>query len=72
MTKELYWLGKLPEHDDFGRRYEKVMYDGKTSYGPWANMCQWSWDVHGCGKLGQGYGQKYERQPDGRWLKVAG
>jgi hypothetical protein len=67
-----YWMGDLPEKDDFGIKYEKVMYDGKTRQGPWANMSQRSWDVHGCGKLGTGYVQKYAKQDDGRWLKVAG
>jgi hypothetical protein len=31
-----------------------------------------SWRLHGFGKLGTGYGQKYEKQADGRWLKVEG
>jgi hypothetical protein len=31
--------------------------DGKTKFGPWANMCSWCWSTHGVGKLGTGFGQ---------------
>jgi hypothetical protein len=67
-----YWLGNLPPKDDFGVLYSTTMYDGKTIHGPWANMTPKSWRVHGCGRLGTGYGQKYEKQENGRWLKVEG
>jgi len=32
-------------------------YDGKTSYGPWANMCEYHFNLNGVG-LGLGKGQK--------------
>jgi len=69
-----YWLGSLGETDDFGEKYGKVMYDAKTVMGPWANMSEKSFKKVGCGAtaLGLGLGQKYEKQPDGRWLKVDG
>jgi hypothetical protein len=70
--KVTYWLGKLGTLDDFGRPYSNIMIDGKTRIGPWANMCEESWRTYGVGKLGTGYGQKYQKQADGRWLKVEG
>lgn len=69
------WSGPLPKKDDFGDEYKDVMYDGKTRQGPWANMTEKSWLVHGIGRLGTGYGQKYFRDDSGkwvRWIKVEG
>ena len=34
-------------------------YDGKTSYGPWAMMCEYHFKMYGVG-LGLGKGQKLE------------
>ena len=45
--------------------------DGRTTMGPWANMCLLCARVYGVG-IGKGKGQHYQRQEDGRWLKVAG
>ena len=70
--KKVYWQGELGPEDDFGKKYDNVMYDGKTRSGPWANMSYVSWVRFGVGKLGTGYGQRYERQANGRWLKVEG
>jgi hypothetical protein len=67
-----YWLSPLSDTDDFGVPYTAVMYDAKTRMGPWANMTEESFKQHGYGKLGLGLGQKYAKQADGRWLKVAG
>jgi hypothetical protein len=72
MNEKKYWNGPLPETDDFGDRYHKVMIDGKTRQGPWANMTDTSWRLYGIGRLGTGCGQRYEKQEDGRWLKVEG
>lgn len=69
---EVYWLGKLTKFDDFGLPYKDIMIDGRTIRGPWANMTEQSWRVHGVGRLGTGYGQKYKKQADGRWLKIEG
>ena len=46
--------------------------DGKSAYGPWGFMTPSSWRRHGVGRLGTGFGQRYERQADGSWLKVEG
>lgn len=70
--KQAFWLSPLGNTDDFGQEYQGVMYDGKTRMGPWANMTEVSWKKYGVGKLGTGYGQKYLKQPDGKWLKVEG
>jgi hypothetical protein len=72
LKRKVYWTGILPKQDDFGMPYKKIMIDGRTTSGPWANMTLESWRVHGIGKLGTGYGQKYEKQSDGRWLKTEG
>lgn len=70
--RAVYWTGMLKEVDDYGDRYKGVMIDGKTMEGPWANMTERSWRGHGCGRLGTGFGQKYKKQADGRWLKIEG
>ena len=72
MDNVQYWLSPLGELDDFGVPYGNVMYDAATTQGPWANMSQSSWRRYGRGKLGLGYGQKYEKQSNGRWMKVEG
>lgn len=72
MPEKVYWLSPLGDEDDFGLPFKTVMYDGKTQMGPWANMSETSWKLHGVGILGTGYGQKYKKQADGRWLKVEG
>ena len=38
-----------------------VMYDAKTVYGPWANMCENCFNTIGVG-LGTGLGQRYVRR----------
>ncbi len=63
----VYWLSPLGSVDDFGHPYVDEMIDGKTQFGPWANMTPENWEI-----FGAGLGQRYQRQPDGRWLKVEG
>ncbi len=72
MSEKKYWIGLLGPVDDFSSSYKDIMYDGKTKMGPWANMTEESWKKYGCGRVGQGYAQKYQRQEDGKWLKIAG
>jgi hypothetical protein len=69
-----YWTGEIGECDICGHRFWDIMYDahiivdgGKT----WANVCQECFDDFGFG-LGQGLGQRYAKQVDGRWLKTGG
>ena len=45
--------------------------DGKTVYGPWANMCIPCHIDVGCG-LGTGRGQRYVKDNEGKFVKVEG
>jgi hypothetical protein len=48
--------------------------DGKTRRGPWAIMCNTCLPKHGSGLWqhhGDGLGQQYTKQADGKWLKTA-
>jgi hypothetical protein len=73
-VEQKFWCGRVPERDDFGDRIEDEFIDGKTRYGPWATMTPRSWRIEGVSTapLGPGYGQRYKRQANGRWLKVEG
>jgi len=72
MAQQRYWIGTVPERDDFGNKLGDVFIDGSTIMGPWAIMTPETWARVGRGQLGTGIGQKYQRQADGRWLKVEG
>jgi hypothetical protein len=72
MKKARYWLSPVGKFDDFDHEIENCIIDGRTKYGPWALMTPTSWLIHGIGRLGLGLGQKYVKQPDGKWLKVEG
>lgn len=69
---EKYWMGTVPSKDDFGDTITDEFIDGKTKFGPWATMSPKSFKTNGTGKLGNGLGQKYKKQEDGKWLKVEG
>lgn len=47
---------ELPSCDFCGNT---AQYDAATKFGPWANMCESDFEVHGVG-LGTGRGQKLE------------
>jgi hypothetical protein len=66
-----YWMGTVPATDDFGVPITNFFVDGKTKMGPWATMAPPSYAKHGVG-TGTGKGQMYNKQPDGKWLKVKG
>jgi hypothetical protein len=68
---ETYWHGHVKSRDDFNQPIKNEFIDGRTHYGPWAIMTRASWRLHGIG-LGLGKGQRYVKQADGRFLKVAG
>jgi hypothetical protein len=71
MTKR-YWTGEVPTHCQVtGMTITDCFVDGKTKLGPWAFMHPAAVPLHGVG-FGSLYGQKYRKQPDGRWLKVEG
>lgn len=61
-----------PERCDVcGDALRSVMYDARTTFGPWGNLCSVCFAKVGVG-LGTGLGQRYERQTDGRFLKTDG
>lgn len=67
------WVGKPPTKCDLcERRLISVFVDGRTSDGRWGIMCPRCRIDEGREELGVGLGQKYQRQPNGDWLKVAG
>lgn len=68
-----YWLSPAPDKCDLcGTPITNVFIDGKTRQGPWGFLCP-SCHLLDCGgHLGLGFGQRYEKQSDGKWLKVAG
>lgn len=70
-AKPKYWTGTITQNDDFGSKISSQFIDGRTHMGPWAIMSPASHKIYGVG-LGKGMGQRYARQPDGRWLKVEG
>lgn len=79
VEEKVYWCGVIgpkaadgSQLDDFDHPIDDVFIDGKTRMGPWACMSPTSFKVFGIGKLGLGFGQKYQKQADGRWLKVEG
>ena len=72
VKREVYWRGTIRTADDFNDPITTEFIDGKTRHGPWAIMTPQSWKRMGVNQLGVGFGQKYKKQPDGRWLKVQG
>lgn len=70
-SKPRYWYMDVPPKDDFGQPIEEEFIDGATRMGPWAIMTPASHQTYGVG-LGVGKGQMYEKQADGKWLKVEG
>jgi hypothetical protein len=72
-TPKRYWIGDVGLLDDFGDRITDTFYDAKSSLGPWGIMTPKSWLEHrASARLGTGFGQKYQQQEDGRWLKTEG
>lgn len=68
--KPVYWMGNVEKCQICQANFKDVMYDSNTRLG-WGNICQECFEDYGTG-LGTGRGQKYERQADGRWLKMEG
>jgi hypothetical protein len=68
---QVFWTGTVPLVDDFSKIIQTEFIDGKTTFGPWAYMTPESFKKYGIG-LGQGRGQRYVVQENGKWLKVEG
>lgn len=69
MSKPVYYVSAPDKCDICEKPFGNIMYDGATTFGPWANMCAKCHSLNGRG-LGVGRGQRYEKQEDGRWLKT--
>lgn len=70
-----YWLSAPPRKCDIcGGAIGDTFTDGKTRSGPWAIMCDPCLPKASIGRNrhhGEGLGQHYKKQPDGKWLKIA-
>lgn len=69
------WMGPAPKHcDTCSASIQRTFYDAKTNLGgSWANMCPTCWAFGpGINRIGPGLGQRYDRQPDGSYLKTGG
>lgn len=73
--EKVYWVSPVGAVDDFGATITDEIIDGRTHHrGMWALMTPASWaeNTGTGGRLGTGLGQRYKKQPDGKWLKVEG
>jgi hypothetical protein len=70
--EDRFWMGTPPPQDDFGAQIGDEFIDGASKMGPWAFFTPESWKLYGRGRLGTGFGQRYQKQADGRWKKVEG
>lgn len=67
----VYWSGPAPvvcDHCD--RPISGAFIDGRTKFGLWASLCNGCHQEVGIG-VGPAKGQRFERQANGAWLKVA-
>lgn len=74
VTKKVYWLGTLKDECNMCRSsFKDVMYDAALPHygGMWGCVCKRCF-IDAGGKTGLGFGQRYDKQKDGKWLKVAG
>jgi len=72
MKVQKFWFGSVPKSCDICcSQITTNFVDGLIVLGAWANVCLDCHKKFGCG-LGVGKGQKYEKQPNGKFLKIAG
>lgn len=74
LSKEpVYWIGEVPTSCQLsGKRITTKFVDGRVpGMSSWANMHPKYFEALG-GTFGMGCGQLYEKQENGRWLKVEG
>jgi hypothetical protein len=68
------WIGSDTKCDlclrPFTRSDGELLYDARTSQGPWGVLCTDCFATNGIG-LGTGFGQEYTRQGK-EWIKTAG
>lgn len=69
----VYWQSSPPDSCQICHTpITDTFLDAKTLEAGWACMCVKCWGTKTARHLGLGYGQRYDRQPDGRWLKTGG
>jgi hypothetical protein len=69
-----YWLGRPPQRcDACGAALDAEFSDMKSRLGSWGNFCPTCARSNiTLRRYGTGFGQRYAKQADGRWLKVEG
>lgn len=73
MAGKRYWASKVPVKDDFGDVIGDEFIDGRANHGTaWGLFTPKSWHHYGCGRLGQGFGQRYVRDETDKFAKVEG
>lgn len=71
-AEPVYWMGEIPTACPIcGAKMHHKMVDARLRQGSWATIDLKCHAEHGVG-TGVGKGQVYEKQPDGRWLKIEG
>lgn len=71
-AKQVWWSSENPTNcDSCGSKIKDMFFDAKTKGGPWGCLCLSCFTLDGVG-LGTGRGQRYQKQSNGRFLKVSG
>lgn len=70
-AKAVYYQNPPSNCDACQRPFGDLLFDQRTTNGQWGNLCAECSSRYGMG-IGPGVGQQYQRQSDGRYLKVAG
>lgn len=73
VDRKVHWAGEPPTECQLsGRKITTSFVDGRVpGHGSWAFMHPAYFKEYG-GTFGTGRGQRYEKQENGRWLKVEG
>ena len=71
MKKVIKYINPPNVCDNCKLPFKTFMYDAKTVYGTWANLCSDCFNVLGLG-IGTGLGQQYIQNEAGEWIKNAG
>lgn len=69
--KPRYWMGEAPLNCDVCRTDIIDEFSDYNLQGAWGNVCPRCQKKYNVG-YGTGRGQRYTKQPDGRWMKTAG
>ena len=66
------WIGPPPAKCDVCHEpIQRMFFDCLTDFGPWGCLCPSCHALHGYG-IGQGRGQRYERDNNGNYIKTGG